>query len=148
MIVVERRIIGGKLFQCFSVGEEQSPKLRGRLEACLTETFTDHGIVPLAGEALRVVRATGSARPDQHPLEPLAGPQRAILESRTERSDDGPTLVSFHLVDGQPIGGDAAIREPVTDELEVLLGVQIHDASGLGRRRFRGDDVVMRLGRR
>ena len=146
-VVDERRLCPREVAEEDGVADEERPDLLGHLEAHVGHGGPDPGVPegtlePILGDGPRE-----PVRPHEHPVEAGPAPQRAVGEGAAEGADDRLGVPGEELVDGQPVGDDAARRQARPQQPEVLEGVEVHDPGPVGRRRLSGDQVVAGLRR-
>ena len=147
MIVVEGSHAPGPLGQRRGVGQEGGAQGFRLLEPQSGQLGSDERIAPLRGELLFGHRTVQAARAGQHPLQAGAAPEAAVRESVAKTPDDRLGLREPQLIDGQPVGQDTALSQPVVGELKILTGVEVGDPRAPQGRRFSRDEVESLVGR-
>ena len=126
---------------CSASARNVAPSCSGCSTPEADQLGAHHVVAPLRRERLFRRALAEAARAGQHPVRARAGPQRAVRERGAERAHDRARVVLVELLHREPVGGDAAVVQPVMEQLEVLAAVQVDDAGRLGGRRLARDQV-------
>src|SRR3990170_3338837 len=122
------------------VTHEEGPQALRALEAERADDGAHARIAPLPREVVLAHGGDAPAAADHDPVQPGAGPEGAVGKDVAEAAEDGAGRGEVELEDGQPVGDEAPLREPVPDEGEVLLGVEVHDPRVAGGGRVAGGE--------